>query len=210
MEDFSSFVSEHESEIDPKDDESTISPSVSYSNPQNDQISDHENALELYSEKASVPFEASPLPTKKTQSSVLAPKLPNRKNLPLVRSRSYSSSFKTSYRNTPTTDTESVNNESEIGIADLSEGLRLLSRDARFRSIRPLWRDPNSRPLPSDEMASVEAMLREYNQLLIKAEKNDSPAPKIAVRRPYHSTLNRWRQQERIQMENFVSINSSH
>ncbi|VUZ40570.1 unnamed protein product, partial [Hymenolepis diminuta] len=203
LEDFSSFVSEHESETDPKEDESTISPSVSYSNPQNDQISNHKNALELHSEKASVPIETSPLPIKKTQSSALAPKLSNRKNLQLVHSRSYSSSFTTTNRNTPITDTESVNNESEIGIADLSEGLRLLSRDARFRSIRPLWRDPNSRPLPSDEMASVEAMLREYNKLLIKAEKNDCPAPKIAVRRPYHSTLNRWRQQERIQMENF-------
>ncbi|KAM3178065.1 hypothetical protein ACTXT7_003313 [Hymenolepis weldensis] len=203
-EDFSSFVSEHESETNSKEDESTISPSVSHLNPQNDQISNQENALELYSEKASVSVEASPSPIKKTQSSVLAPKLPNRKNLPLNRSRSYSSAFTASYGNTPITDTESVNNESEIGIADLSEGLRLLSRDARFRSIRPLWRDPNSRPLPSDEMASVEAMLREYNQLLIKAEKNESPAaPKIAVRRPYHSTLNRWRQQERIQMENF-------
>lgn len=98
--------------------------------------------------------------------------------------------------------------KSELGVTELAEALRQLSRDARFRSIRPLWRDPNSRLLPSDETASVEAMLREYNHLLLTAAANPnvsfSPTSQLAVRRPYHSTLNRWRQQERIQMENFV------
>lgn len=95
---------------------------------------------------------------------------------------------------------------SEFGVAELAEALRRLSRDARFRSIRPLWQDPNSRRLPSDEAASVEAMLQEYNQLLNAASGANAspPNPRVVVRRPYHTTLNRWRQQERIQIENFV------
>ncbi|CDS42881.1 DNA topoisomerase iii [Echinococcus multilocularis] len=101
--------------------------------------------------------------------------------------------------------------ESELGVTELAEALHQLSRDARFRSIRPLWRDPNSRLLPSDETASVEAMLREYNHLLLAAATNantsSSSTSQLAVRRPYHSTLNRWRQQERIQMENFILAN---
>ena len=93
-------------------------------------------------------------------------------------------------------------------MAELAEALRQLSRDARFRSIRPLWQDPNSRRLPSDDAASVEAMLQEYNHLLLNAASGANTShtnPKMVVRRPYHSTLNRWRQQERIQAENFVS-----
>ncbi|KAL5972143.1 hypothetical protein TSMEX_000124 [Taenia solium] len=101
--------------------------------------------------------------------------------------------------------------ESVLNVTELAEALRQLSRDARFRSIRPLWRDPNSRLLPSDETASVEAMLREYNHLLLTAAANtnvsSSPTSQLAVRRPYHSTLNRWRQQERIQIENFILAN---
>ncbi|KAL5110166.1 hypothetical protein TcWFU_003905 [Taenia crassiceps] len=101
--------------------------------------------------------------------------------------------------------------ESEFGVTELAEALRQLSRDARFRSIRPLWRDPNSRLLPSDETASVEAMLREYNHLLLTTAASinvsSSSASQLAVRRPYHSTLNRWRQQERIQIENFILAN---
>ncbi|VDM33549.1 unnamed protein product [Hydatigera taeniaeformis] len=101
--------------------------------------------------------------------------------------------------------------ETELGVTELVEALQHLSRDARFRSIRPLWRDPNSRLLPSDETASVEAMLREYNNLLLTAATtpnvSSSLNSQLAVRRPYHSTLNRWRQQERIQVENFILAN---
>uniref|UniRef100_A0A0R3TNQ3 Coiled-coil domain-containing protein n=1 Tax=Rodentolepis nana TaxID=102285 RepID=A0A0R3TNQ3_RODNA len=205
FEDFSSFGSEKESEIDPNENESTVSPSSSYRNLQNDQISNHENALQLYSEDTPVSIESPFPPASRTQLPVFVTKPLTRKKLSLNCSRSISNSLTPDNGNNLTTGTESGNSRSEIGIADLAEALRLLSRDARFRSIRPPWRDPNSRPLPSDETASVEAMLREYNQLLIKAASEPKcPAnSKIAVRRPYHTTLNRWRQQERIQMENF-------
>ncbi|VDD76325.1 unnamed protein product [Mesocestoides corti] len=98
----------------------------------------------------------------------------------------------------------------QVNVEDLRAALQQLSRDARFRSIRPPWRDPNSQALPSDDTACVEEMLREYN-LLTSASKKYGKAglatPQLVVRRPYHTTLNRWRQQERIQMENFYMAN---
>nr|CDS31681.1 prokaryotic DNA topoisomerase,DNA topoisomerase iii [Hymenolepis microstoma] len=203
--DFPSFVSEKESEIGRNENERTFSPSASYLDSQNDEMSDAEDALQLYSEDTPISIESPLPPTKKTILPVFATKPLTQKKLSLNRSKSFSNSLTPDNGNNLTTGTESGNSRSEIGIADLAEALRLLSRDARFRSIRPPWRDPNSRPLPSDETASVEAMLREYNQLLTKAasEQKCPSLSKIAVRRPYHTTLNRWRQQERIQMENF-------
>lgn len=147
---------------------------------------------------------------KKSQSPSSASKVAPRRNSTRNSIGRISSSASASclyYESTPTTRKDSQETGSEVGVAELAEALRQLSRDVRFRSIRPLWQDPNSRPLPSDETASVEAMLKEYNQILIKATsepRTSAASPKIAVRRPYHSTLNRWRQQERIQMENFV------
>lgn len=98
----------------------------------------------------------------------------------------------------------------QMSVQELAAALKDLSKNLRFRNIRPPWREPNSRPLPSDDAACVEEMLREYNLITSQNVRgnnkwNTTSGPTVVVRRPYHSTLNRWRQQERIQIENFVS-----
>ncbi len=96
----------------------------------------------------------------------------------------------------------------QMNVQELAIALKDLSKSAKFRSVRPPWRDPNSRQLPSDDAACVEEMLREYNSITSHNPRIPRPSftvPNVAIRRPYHSTLNRWRQQERIQIENFVS-----
>ncbi|KAM7537984.1 hypothetical protein Aperf_G00000062519 [Anoplocephala perfoliata] len=204
VQDYSStFTSDLESGIDGEKEEPTIIASVSSTN----------SKLPKTSGDISKPLASSQPSTKKSRSPSFATKAVSCRKTTRnsINSLSNSTSASCLYcESTPTTRKYSQGNEPEFGVAELAEALRQLSRDARFRSIRPLWQDPNSRPLPSDEAASVEAMLKEYNQILIKAaseQRTGAASPKIAVRRPYHSTLNRWRQQERIQMENFFMAN---
>ncbi|BHF64423.1 DNA topoisomerase 3-beta-1 [Sparganum proliferum] len=98
---------------------------------------------------------------------------------------------------------ESLESE-QMSVRQIALALKDLSKSGKFRRLRPPWRDPNSRPLPSDEDHLMEDMLKEYNEQVSSNRKPDWPAAHIAVHRPYHSTLNRWRQQERIQFENFM------
>ncbi|VDL92697.1 unnamed protein product [Schistocephalus solidus] len=98
---------------------------------------------------------------------------------------------------------ESLESE-QMSVRQIALALKDLSKIGKFRRLRPPWRDPNSRPLPSDEDHLMEDMLRDYNEQVSSNRKPDWPAAHIAVHRPYHSTLNRWRQQERIQFENFM------
>ncbi|VDN09052.1 unnamed protein product [Dibothriocephalus latus] len=100
---------------------------------------------------------------------------------------------------------ESLESE-QMSVRQLALALKDLSKSGKLRHLRPPWRDPNSRPLPSDEDHLMENMLRDYNEQMSSYRKADWPAANVAVHRPYHSTLNRWRQQERIQFENFVSF----
>ncbi|KAF6778552.1 hypothetical protein AHF37_02066 [Paragonimus kellicotti] len=76
--------------------------------------------------------------------------------------------------------------------------------------IRPPWRDPNSRPLPSDRAASFydlyEEFTRAHRDLPSSTNQRCSSQHEVAVCRPYHATLNRYREQERIQLENYVSF----
>ncbi|KER23308.1 hypothetical protein T265_14672 [Opisthorchis viverrini] len=90
----------------------------------------------------------------------------------------------------------------------LEKAMISLTRRLHNMRIRPPWRDPNSRQLPSDRAASFYELYEQFTQ----ASKNDSlsdgnkllPSRNTVICRPYHTTLNRFREQERIQMENYA------
>nr|CAH8847363.1 unnamed protein product [Trichobilharzia regenti] len=101
------------------------------------------------------------------------------------------------------------NNEC-VHVAQITNALKSFDAKMRCLHIRPPWRDPNSKPLPSDRTTAVYKMYEDYlkcqNQRpFSKLERSTSQCinDKIAVHRLYHSTLNRYRQNEKIQMENY-------
>ncbi|KAF5398015.1 DNA topoisomerase III [Paragonimus heterotremus] len=89
----------------------------------------------------------------------------------------------------------------------LEKVMHNLNIHLRNMRIRPPWRDPNSRPLPSDRAASFydlyEEFTRAHKDLPFSTNQRCSSQREVAVCRPYHATLNRYREQERIQLENY-------
>ncbi|KAF8565578.1 DNA topoisomerase III [Paragonimus westermani] len=89
----------------------------------------------------------------------------------------------------------------------LEKAMHNLNLHLRNIRIRPPWRDPNSRPLPSDRAASFydlyEEFTRTHKDVPFSTNQRCSSQHEFAVCRPYHATLNRYRQQERIQLENY-------
>ncbi|KAF7231838.1 DNA topoisomerase III [Paragonimus skrjabini miyazakii] len=89
----------------------------------------------------------------------------------------------------------------------LEKAMYNLNIHLRNMRIRPPWRDPNSRPLPSDRAASFydlyEEFTRAHRDLPFSTNQRCSSQHEVAVCRPYHATLNRYREQERIQLENY-------
>lgn len=92
----------------------------------------------------------------------------------------------------------------------LTKAMNQINKKLHSMRFRPPWRDPNSNPLPSDRTASFYDLYEEFTRKTKEGYMSDNAQwvsqSEIAVCRPYHSALNRYRQQERIQMENFVSI----
>ncbi|TNN21260.1 Cilia- and flagella-associated protein isoform 1 [Schistosoma japonicum] len=112
-------------------------------------------------------------------------------------------------RNASNPDIYYMNNE-YINAAEIANALKTFDKKIRRLRIRPPWRDPNSKPLPSDRTIAFYNMYEDYlkfqNQRSVSSL-NHSRAKftdnEIAVHRLYHSTLNRLRQNEKIQIENY-------
>ncbi|KAK4471302.1 hypothetical protein MN116_004742 [Schistosoma mekongi] len=112
-------------------------------------------------------------------------------------------------RNASNPDIYHINNE-YINAAQIANALKTFDRKIHRLQIRPPWKDPNSKPLPSDRTVAFYNMYEDYlkfqnqrsmsslNQSKAKFSNNE-----IAVHRLYHSTLNRLRQNEKIQLENY-------
>uniref|UniRef100_A0A5K4F131 SWR1-complex protein 4 n=1 Tax=Schistosoma mansoni TaxID=6183 RepID=A0A5K4F131_SCHMA len=114
-----------------------------------------------------------------------------------------------SFHSTSNLDIYNVNNEC-INVAQIADALKSFDKKIHRLHIRPPWKDPNSRPLPSDRTIAFYNMYEDYlkyrdqrplSSLGYSTTKclNDE----VAVRRLYHSTLNRLRQNEKIQLENY-------
>ncbi|CAH8501283.1 unnamed protein product [Schistosoma turkestanicum] len=101
-----------------------------------------------------------------------------------------------------------VNNE-RINVDEIADALKTLNKKVHRLHIRPPWKDPNSKPLPSDQTIAFYNMYEDY--LKYQSQRPSSSLScsakflhdEIAVRRLYHSTLNRLRQNEKIQIENY-------
>ncbi|CAL8084215.1 unnamed protein product [Calicophoron daubneyi] len=96
----------------------------------------------------------------------------------------------------------------ELSPSHISRALSQLSRRLNATHIRPPWCDPNSKPLPSDRTTSFYDLYDEFTRAnqsrTLSASSCSFSNHDIAVYRPYHATLNRFRQQEKIQMENYM------
>ncbi|CAH8629159.1 unnamed protein product [Dicrocoelium dendriticum] len=98
--------------------------------------------------------------------------------------------------------------DSERGTNKDPEVVCELSRQFKLMKVRPPWRDPNSKPLPSDRTASLYDLYEQFSNNTCSAMAMTDLSRllnrgELAVCRPYHATLNRHRQLERIQMENY-------
>ncbi|CAH8562340.1 unnamed protein product [Heterobilharzia americana] len=101
-------------------------------------------------------------------------------------------------------------NDECIKVAQIANALKSFDKKIHRLHIRPPWRDPNSKPLPSDRTTAFYTMYEDYlkyqNQRPFSSIEHSTSScinTEIAVRRLYHSTLNRYRQNEKIQMENY-------
>ncbi|CAI2729246.1 unnamed protein product [Schistosoma spindalis] len=116
---------------------------------------------------------------------------------------------RTSFHNASNSDIFNMNNEC-INVAQIADALKSFDKKIHRLHIRPPWKDPNSKPLPSDRTIAFYNMYEDYLKY-----RNQRPFSslgysttkclndEIAVHRLYHSTLNRLRQNEKIQLENY-------
>lgn len=116
-----------------------------------------------------------------------------------------------SFRIASNSDIFNMNNEC-INVAQIADALKSFDKKIHRLHIRPPWKDPNSKPLPSDRTTAFYNMYEDYlkyrNQRPLSSLGYSTTKclnDEIAVRRLYHSTLNRLRQNEKIQLENYVS-----
>ncbi|CAH8553570.1 unnamed protein product [Schistosoma haematobium] len=114
-----------------------------------------------------------------------------------------------SFRIASNSDIFNMNNEC-INVAQIADALKSFDKKIHRLHIRPPWKDPNSRPLPSDRTTAFYNMYEDYlkyrNQRPLSSLGYSTTKclnDEIAVRRLYHSTLNRLRQNEKIQLENY-------
>ncbi|VDP66085.1 unnamed protein product [Schistosoma mattheei] len=114
-----------------------------------------------------------------------------------------------SFRIASNSDIFNMNNEC-INVAQIADALKSFDKKIHRLHIRPPWKDPNSRPLPSDRTTAFYNMYEDYlkyrNQRPLSSlgySTTQCLNDEIAVRRLYHSTLNRLRQNEKIQLENY-------
>lgn len=107
-------------------------------------------------------------------------------------------------------DKSTVEEVEHVNVHQIAEAIKKLDKRMKVTQIRPPWRDPNSQTLPSDQTASFMDMYDEFMRPSkfrpFSANQRLEWQPHIAVNRPYHTTLNRYREQERIQMQNYVSV----
>ncbi|TPP61595.1 hypothetical protein FGIG_07424 [Fasciola gigantica] len=96
----------------------------------------------------------------------------------------------------------------QLQAQQLTKAMNRINKKLQTMRFRPPWRDPNSNPLPSDRTASFYDLYEEFTRKSKDRPISDNgqwvAQAEIAVCRPYHATLNRYRQQERIQMENYA------